>query len=453
MTAQETIKELHKSSEELEKVLDNLLLYELIEKGTLQISQTDVLAVDFMTSTLRSLFNYKLATSARILLLPSIDFIDKRALFSIDEKMLSALVLSMYSRAIRGSTCEVTLTMDIVIVKATRHDSIRPYRKQSLEKMLRRMRSERMRVREVNANGQREEEEKEYMQITVELAQALSEEEQRSFLHSRLDFYREAHDGSGGFQLVAWILKEVASLLGGEAGFVKSDSKSDVIYLKLPFTRKSDLSQAAVRAMIGHVSELNLEQENAIAGRREALPSISAYNSSSEYVIIPHPQQLPMQESHPVRTDDPAPPEDISTHVKECQASATPPLEASRWRVLVVDDGGLCRRMQIRLMESFGHVCEEAVDGKIGLDMAIAAFQSGAPYDLILLDNEMPVMKGVEAMRLMRVQGYSGLVIGVTGNALKEDIEEFQHSGIDDIVLKPLTAIKCRDAMNRLGRT
>ena len=49
----------------------------------------------------------------------------------------------------------------------------------------------------------------------------------------------------------------------------------------------------------------------------------------------------------------------------------------------------------------------------------------------------MPHLSGAEATQKMRDQGYDGLVIGVTGNALPEDIQDFLDHGADGVVSKP----------------
>ena len=49
----------------------------------------------------------------------------------------------------------------------------------------------------------------------------------------------------------------------------------------------------------------------------------------------------------------------------------------------------------------------------------------------------MPNLNGTEATQKMRDYGYKGVVIGVTGNALPEDINEFLDHGADGVVSKP----------------
>jgi CheY-like chemotaxis protein len=57
-------------------------------------------------------------------------------------------------------------------------------------------------------------------------------------------------------------------------------------------------------------------------------------------------------------------------------------------------------------------------------------------------------MMGVEATRVIRqVLQYKGLIFGVTGNALEEDIKLFQGNGADEVIIKPLTKDKFIDSI------
>jgi CheY-like chemotaxis protein len=52
----------------------------------------------------------------------------------------------------------------------------------------------------------------------------------------------------------------------------------------------------------------------------------------------------------------------------------------------------------------------------------------------------MPIMTGTEASRQIRSNGYNRLIIGVTGNALDDDVEAFLTAGADCVIAKPLRA-------------
>ena len=66
---------------------------------------------------------------------------------------------------------------------------------------------------------------------------------------------------------------------------------------------------------------------------------------------------------------------------------------------------------------------EEADDGN--------SHKSPMLYDIVFCDNSMPVMTGPQMLAALRQHNRTDLVVGVTGNALKEDQEEFEEAGVD----------------------
>jgi CheY-like chemotaxis protein len=109
------------------------------------------------------------------------------------------------------------------------------------------------------------------------------------------------------------------------------------------------------------------------------------------------------------------------------------PLE--KLSVLIVDDSAMVRRVTGNLVSDLGHTFTAVADG----EKAVQLVASGAQYDVILMDNQMPVMTGVDATRIIRdTHGYKGIILGVTGNTLEEDIMEFKHAGANKVIMKPL---------------
>ena len=96
-------------------------------------------------------------------------------------------------------------------------------------------------------------------------------------------------------------------------------------------------------------------------------------------------------------------------------------------------------------MESLGHTCVEAVDGQDAVDAVRVALVEGGDrvFDVILMDNQMPVLLGSQAARIIRTElHHDGIMFGVTGNVLRADIEDYFCSGVDDVILKPLSIDK-----------
>lgn len=112
-------------------------------------------------------------------------------------------------------------------------------------------------------------------------------------------------------------------------------------------------------------------------------------------------------------------------------------------RFLMVDDDRSGRLLAIRFLQRrfIGCTVVEAVDGQHALDVLAA---TTPPFDVVCIDANMPRMDGYTAVAEMRRRGYTGLIVGVTGNALPEDLDRFRACGCDDATTKPIT-----DALQR----
>ena len=66
--------------------------------------------------------------------------------------------------------------------------------------------------------------------------------------------------------------------------------------------------------------------------------------------------------------------------------------------------------------------------------------------------NSMPIMNGTEAASKIRGLGYRGIMLGVTGNGLPRDVEEFERCGVDLVIIKPLGMHKFSAAVENIER-
>jgi CheY-like chemotaxis protein len=101
--------------------------------------------------------------------------------------------------------------------------------------------------------------------------------------------------------------------------------------------------------------------------------------------------------------------------------------------VLVVDDDALTRTMMTRLLTRLGCKVSTAENGEMALEMVLSG--SGGRFAVVFLDNQMPVMSGLSMVAKLRKAGRKDFVVGVTGNALLSDQEEYLEAGVDRCVL------------------
>ncbi|EKM50704.1 uncharacterized protein PHACADRAFT_188239 [Phanerochaete carnosa HHB-10118-sp] len=132
----------------------------------------------------------------------------------------------------------------------------------------------------------------------------------------------------------------------------------------------------------------------------------------------------------------------------------------SGMRVLVVDDDPLTRKLMSRMLTRLGCKVTTAENGEIALDLILNPAARPTPssedtgssglvsndgqlttderYAVVFLDNQMPVMSGLEAVAKLRRRGRKDFVVGVTGNALLTDQQEYLDAGVDHVLTKPV---------------
>ena len=90
------------------------------------------------------------------------------------------------------------------------------------------------------------------------------------------------------------------------------------------------------------------------------------------------------------------------------------------------------------LLRKAGAEVDIAENGLRGVECAEASRSEGRPYDLILMDMQMPVMDGYTATRTLRDADWEGPIVALTAHALKEEVERCLSSGCDAYLRKPI---------------
>ena len=132
-------------------------------------------------------------------------------------------------------------------------------------------------------------------------------------------------------------------------------------------------------------------------------------------------------------------------------AAAVPaPIASSR--ILLAEDHDINRLLVSEMLERCGQEVDLAHDGNEALAMVIDSIMRGRPYDLVLMDVQMPDCDGLAATRAIRAEGIGpGLlpVIALTANAFPEDVAAARAAGMQAHLAKPVVFTQLARTLQR----
>jgi CheY-like chemotaxis protein len=121
---------------------------------------------------------------------------------------------------------------------------------------------------------------------------------------------------------------------------------------------------------------------------------------------------------------------------------------------LLVDDSKGNRRMLRRMLESDKSILVSSIqEAEDGVDAIKIVAEAGSapdkpPIDCIFMDSVMREMHGPETVKHLRSKlGFTGKILGLTGNAMEDDVKHFQQAGLDLLLIKPLRKVGLLEAL------
>jgi len=133
------------------------------------------------------------------------------------------------------------------------------------------------------------------------------------------------------------------------------------------------------------------------------------------------------------------------------QATAVTPVRSPNHRILLAEDNPINQQVTLAMLDQFGYQIDLANNGQEALNATIRQ-----PYDLVLMDCQMPEMDGFEATRQIRAledqqkeTRWHTPIIALTAHAMEQDREYCLTAGMDDYMTKPFTRQQLAELLQR----
>ncbi len=141
----------------------------------------------------------------------------------------------------------------------------------------------------------------------------------------------------------------------------------------------------------------------------------------------------------------------LAEHIQQPEAGGPIPEVGKRatssLRILLAEDNAVNQKVALRLLDQLGYRADVVSDGLEALEAL-----ERQPYDLVLMDVQMPELDGLDASRRIRERWPADVrprIIAMTANAMAEDREACFAAGMDDYVAKPIRPNELAMALSR----
>jgi CheY-like chemotaxis protein len=138
--------------------------------------------------------------------------------------------------------------------------------------------------------------------------------------------------------------------------------------------------------------------------------------------------------------------------VEEYKANATDKVsdnQKSKYKILIAEDNLINQLVALEILKNLGYQADKASNGE-----DVLSAMKKVPYDLILMDCQMPIMDGYQATSSIRSKQLLDInssipIIAMTAAAMKGDREKCIESGMNDYLTKPIDPLALSEMLNK----
>ncbi|RUL85841.1 PAS domain S-box protein [Tautonia sociabilis] len=143
---------------------------------------------------------------------------------------------------------------------------------------------------------------------------------------------------------------------------------------------------------------------------------------------------------------------DVVVHSADRAHCETEPPFRISGRVLVVDDRADIRSLARMFLEGAGARVETADDGLAAIEAVREADRAGSPFDVVVMDMQMPRLDGYSTVSRLRSEGFGRPIVALTASAMRGDRERCLEAGCDEYLPKPIDPRRLVGTVGRLCR-
>ncbi len=111
-------------------------------------------------------------------------------------------------------------------------------------------------------------------------------------------------------------------------------------------------------------------------------------------------------------------------------------------RLLLAEDAPDNQRLIMYVLRRAGADVTLAENGAVACELTLAAHHEGKPFDVVLMDMQMPIVDGYQAVMRLRQAGYNEPIIALTAHSMGSDRQVCLEAGCDDFATKPIDRAK-----------